>query len=133
MRAGAEGFLTKPVDLDHLGAAAERAVEKVELRRANHTLAERVVEQGRAGTLGSSPRMRELTRQVELLASSQDTTLLLQGESGTGKSWVAQLTHGLSPRARSPFVEINCAGLSATFLDSSCSATRRAPSPTRAR
>ncbi|MBD0318969.1 MAG: sigma-54-dependent Fis family transcriptional regulator [Gemmatimonadetes bacterium] len=118
MRAGAEGFLTKPVDLDHLGAAAERAVEKVELRRANHTLAERVVEQGRAGTLGASPRMRELTRQVELLASSQDTTLLLQGESGTGKSWVAQLTHGLSPRARAPFVEINCAGLSATFLDS---------------
>jgi DNA-binding NtrC family response regulator len=118
MRAGAEGFLTKPVDLDHLGAAAERAVEKVELRRANHTLAERVVEQGRAGTLGTSPRMRELTRQVELLASSQDTTLLLQGESGTGKSWVAQLTHGLSPRARAPFVEINCAGLSATFLDS---------------
>ncbi len=118
MRAGAEGFLTKPVDLDHLGAAAERAVEKVELRRANHTLAERVVEQGRAGTLGTSPRMRERTRQVERLASSQDTTLLLQGESGTGKSWVAQLTHGLSPRARSPFVEINCAGLSATFLDS---------------
>ena len=118
MRAGAEGFLTKPVDLDHLGAAAERAVEKVELRRANHTLAERVVEQGRAGTLGASPRMRELTRQVELLASSQDTTLLLQGESGTGKSWVAQLTHGLSPRARAPMVEINCAGLSATFLDS---------------
>ncbi len=118
MRAGAEGFLTKPVDLDHLGAAAERAVEKVELRRANHTLAERVVDQGRAGTLGSSPRMRELSRQVELLAASRDTTLLLQGESGTGKSWVAQLTHGLSPRARSAFVEINCAGLSATFLDS---------------
>ncbi|HEX8362239.1 MAG TPA: sigma-54 dependent transcriptional regulator [Longimicrobium sp.] len=118
MRAGAEGFLTKPVDLDHLGAAAERAVEKVELRRANHTLAERVVDQGRAGTLGTSPRMRELSRQVELLAASRDTTLLLQGESGTGKSWVAQLTHGLSPRARSAFVEINCAGLSATFLDS---------------
>jgi DNA-binding NtrC family response regulator len=118
MRAGAEGFLTKPVDLDHLGAAAERAVEKVELRRANNLLAERVAEQGRTGTLGESPRMRELARQVELLAAAPDTTLLLLGESGTGKSFVAELTHGLSPRARAPFVEINCAGLSATFLDS---------------
>jgi DNA-binding NtrC family response regulator len=118
MQLGAEGFLPKPVDLAHLGAAAERAVEKVELRRANRTLAQRMEERTRAVTLGSSPRMRELARQVELLAASRDTTALLLGESGTGKGFVSQMIHARSARARAPFVEVNCAGLSATFLDS---------------
>jgi transcriptional regulator with PAS, ATPase and Fis domain len=55
---------------------------------------------------------------VELVAAAPHTSVLLLGESGTGKSFVAQLLHARSPRARSPFVEVNCAGLSATFLDS---------------
>jgi transcriptional regulator with PAS, ATPase and Fis domain len=55
---------------------------------------------------------------VSLLAQSDRTTVLLGGESGTGKGWVARMIHNLSPRARMPFVEVNCAGLSATFLDS---------------
>jgi DNA-binding NtrC family response regulator len=118
MQVGAEGFLTKPVDFAHLLAAAERAVEKVELRRANRLYAERLEERTRTSTLGSSPRMVELARQVELVAGSGHTTALLLGESGTGKSYVAQLIHARSARARGPFVEVNCAGLSATFLDS---------------
>ena len=118
MQVGAEGFLTKPVDFAHLLAAADRAAEKVELRRANQLLAERMEEKSRSSALGSSPRMRDLARQVELVAASGHTTALLLGESGTGKSYVAQLIHARSPRARGPFVEVNCAGLSATFLDS---------------
>jgi two-component system response regulator AtoC len=118
MQLGAEGFLTKPPDLAHLLAAAERAVEKVELRRANCLFAKRLAERGRSSTLGTSARMRELARQVELVAAAAQTTALLLGESGTGKSYVAQLIHARSERARGPFVEVNCAGLSATFLDS---------------
>jgi two-component system, NtrC family, response regulator HydG len=117
MQAGAEGFLTKPIDLEHLGAAAARAVEKVELRRENRLLAERLAREG-GSTLGTSPGMRDIERQVALLAGSPDTTALLLGESGTGKSWVAELVHASSPRSGARFVEINCAGLSATFLDS---------------
>jgi DNA-binding NtrC family response regulator len=118
MQSGAESFLTKPVDLGHLKAAAERAAEKVELRRANRSLAEQMAERSRTAALGSSPRMRELARQVDMVAASSHTTALLLGESGTGKSYAAQLIHARSPRARSPFVEVNCAGLTATFLDS---------------
>jgi len=118
MQLGAEGFLTKPVDLAHLFAAAERAAEKVELRRANGLFARRLAERGRSSTLGTSPRMRELARQVELVSAAPRTTTLLLGESGTGKSYVAQLIHARSSRSRGPFVEVNCAGLSATFLDS---------------
>jgi transcriptional regulator with PAS, ATPase and Fis domain len=62
--------------------------------------------------------MRELARQIELLAAGERSTVLLQGESGTGKGWVARIIHNLSPRSGGPFVEVNCAGLSATFLDS---------------
>src|SRR3954470_6506785 len=118
MQLGAESFLTKPVDFAHLQSAAERAVEKVELRRANQLLVERMEERSRQGVLGTSPRMQELARQVELVAASADTSVLLLGESGTGKGFVAQMIHARSPRGRGPFVEINCAGLSSTFLDS---------------
>jgi DNA-binding NtrC family response regulator len=118
MQLGAEHFLTKPVDMTHLAAAAARVSEKVRLRRQNLLLrAHERLEEG-LDSLGVSPAMQELARQVQLLAATERTTLLLTGESGTGKGWVARIVHHLSQRAAGPFVEVNCAGLSATFLDS---------------
>jgi two-component system response regulator AtoC len=119
MQSGAETFLTKPVNFAHLEAAVHRAAEKVELRRTNELLARSLADRGGEGMgLGTSPMMLDLSRQVDLLAASADTSVLLLGESGTGKSFIAQMLHARSPRARNPFVEINAAGLSATFLDS---------------
>jgi DNA-binding NtrC family response regulator len=117
MRLGAENFLTKPIDPAHAEAAVERACEKTALRRRTRFLAR--LQTGDPGTdsLGESALMRELARQVDLLASSS-TTVLLTGEAGTGKGYVALLLHTLSPRARGPFVDINCAGGSAPFLES---------------
>ncbi|HEX2165801.1 MAG TPA: sigma-54 dependent transcriptional regulator [Longimicrobiales bacterium] len=117
MRLGAENFLTKPVELGHLEIASERAFEKAELRRRNRFFAERQSDAGSTDALGRTPFMREIARQIELLADS-DTTVLLSGETGTGKGFVAQLLHSLSGRSSSPFIEINSAGLSPTFLDS---------------
>jgi DNA-binding NtrC family response regulator len=117
MRLGAENFLTKPVELPHLEAAAERAFEKVELRRRNRFFLERQGEPAGLESLGEAPALREIARQIELLAAS-DATVLLLGETGTGKGWVAQHLHRRSRRATAPLVEINCAGLSPTFLDS---------------
>ncbi len=118
MQLGAEHFLTKPVDLNHLAAAATRVVEKVRLARENELLRGRAHLAEGLDSLGVSPGMRELARQIELLAPSDRTTVLLTGESGTGKGWVARILHRLSPRAAGPFVEVNSGGLSATFLDS---------------
>jgi two-component system, NtrC family, response regulator AtoC len=118
MQLGAESFLTKPVNLTQLEATVKRAYEKVELRRTNQLLASRLAEQTASETLGVSPRMRELARHVERVAASPHTTVLLLGESGTGKSMIAEMLHSRSPRARGPFVEINCASLSGTFLAS---------------
>jgi len=118
MQLGAENFLTKPVDMTLLAAAMARVVDKVRLSRQNALLRARDHETEGLGSLGVSPAMRELAGQVELLAASERSTVLLQGESGTGKGWVARVLHNLSPRAQGPFIEVNCAGLSATFLDS---------------
>jgi len=117
MSLGAENFLTKPVELAHLEVASERAWEKADLRRRNRFLAERQADVAGTAALGRSAAMRDIARQVELLATS-DTTVLLTGETGTGKGYVAQLLHSLSPRSGNPLVDLNCAGLSATFLDS---------------
>jgi two-component system, NtrC family, response regulator AtoC len=118
MQLGAENFLTKPVDMAHLVAAAARASDKVRLRRVNELLQSQVAPGQGLDSLGRSPAMQEFARQVGLLAQSERTTVLLVGESGTGKGWVARMIHNLSPRSKAPFVEVNAGGLSATFLDS---------------
>jgi DNA-binding NtrC family response regulator len=118
MQLGAENFLTKPVDMPLLAAAVARALEKVHLRRHNALLVSQLVPAGGDDVLGVSKPMRDLARQLALLAESERTTVLLTGESGTGKGWVARLLHRLSARRDAPFVDVNCAGLSATFLDS---------------
>ena len=117
MRRGAENFLTKPVRLEHLSAAAEKALENAQLRRTNRLLTERLAEEHPLTSFGRSRRMQDLAHEVRLLAAS-DATVLLLGESGTGKGWVANLLHAHSCRARGPLVEISCAGLSATLLGS---------------
>ncbi|HEX4573670.1 MAG TPA: sigma-54 dependent transcriptional regulator [Gemmatimonadales bacterium] len=118
MQLGAEHFLTKPVDLIHLAAAAARVGEKVRLGRENQLLRAQAHLAEGLDSLGVSPAMRELARHVELLGASERTTVLLTGESGTGKGWVARVLHRQSTRVAGPFVEVNCGGLSATFLDS---------------
>jgi two-component system, NtrC family, response regulator AtoC len=116
MRLGAENFLTKPFELDHLAAVVDRAEEKSRLRRYNRVLAGT---DGRAdsGSLGVSPMMTELNTRLERIAVG-DGTVLLQGETGTGKGWAARRIHERSARRTRPFVEVNCGGLSATFLES---------------
>ena len=118
MQLGAENFLTKPVDMTHLAAATARESETVRLSRQNALLRAKERLGDGLETIGVSPAMQELGHQVELLAASERSTVLLTGESGTGKGWVARLIHQLSRRSAGPFVEVNCGGLSATFLDS---------------
>jgi two-component system, NtrC family, response regulator AtoC len=108
MQAGAEGFLTKPVELAHLGAVVDRALEKAQLRDLGRAAGARM---GRVSTdmlLGSSSPMRELGQQIELLAWSERTVALLVGEVGVGKGRVARAIHALSARGSRAFHEIDC-------------------------
>lgn len=116
MQAGAEAFLEKPISVDHLLAAAERAWEKASLRRYRRLAEAQRDDRGAIAALGQSPVMRQLANQLRVLATGS-APILLTGETGTGKGWAARTVHEMSPRAKEPFVAINCAGLSATFLD----------------
>jgi DNA-binding NtrC family response regulator len=117
LQAGAENFMTKPVDLVLLQFAAERGLEKASLRRLNRLMSESRTESSSV-LMGSSPLMRDLAVQIDVLAASDRTTGLIIGESGTGKGAVAEQIHLASPRAARPFVEVNCASLTADSLDS---------------
>ncbi|HEY0710874.1 MAG TPA: sigma-54 dependent transcriptional regulator [Polyangia bacterium] len=118
IRAGAYDFLTKPFEIEQLVLVLERALAhsalKAELRRLRRVVAEapRLSE-----ILGESPPVREMCELVSRAAPS-DATVLITGESGTGKDLVARALHDNGPRKDGPFVAINCAALTETLLES---------------
>ncbi|MDZ4673948.1 MAG: sigma 54-interacting transcriptional regulator, partial [Gemmatimonadota bacterium] len=98
--------------------ATARAAERIRARRAAETLMRMGMARQGVAWLGSQAPMREIARQVEVLSQTDRTTVLLQGEQGVGKGYVARLLHDLSPRASAAFFQCRCAGLSPTALDS---------------
>lgn len=116
LQAGAEAWVLKPVDQAHLEAAIARLSETVRLRRVAQALLAPAPGQN-LDSLGGSSTMQEIAQQVRLLAGSERTTVLLEGEVGSGKLWVARLIHALSQRARQPFAAISCAGATPQQLD----------------
>ncbi len=116
LQSGAESWVAKPVELSLLEAAVARLADKVRTRRVNEAVL--APEPGLTlESLGSSAVMLEIAQQVKLLASSERTTVLVEGEVGTGKLWVSRLIHALSPRARQPFLSVSCAGIPAGQLE----------------
>lgn len=118
MQQGAFTYLQKPLDLSHLRTAVERASEGVRLKRQNVELNRRLDEKfGFEGVVGSSSQMLALIERLKRIAPT-DATVLIQGETGTGKELVAQAVHQNSPRKNKPFVALNCAALSENILES---------------
>jgi DNA-binding NtrC family response regulator len=116
MRLGAETFLQKPFDADALDAVLTQVAklvtsrrELIALRRTESRPAERLA--------GVSPGIIHLNDILENIARAP-SPVLIGGESGTGKGVLARLIHNRSPRARNPFVDLNCAGLSKELLES---------------
>ena len=118
MQQGAFTYLQKPLDMGHLRTAVEKASEGVRLKRQNIELNRRLDEKfGFEGVVGSSPQMVALIERLKRIAPT-DATVLIQGETGTGKELVAQAIHQNSPRKAKPFVALNCAALSEHILES---------------
>ena len=111
MQHGAADLLEKPVDLELLAAAVTRAAERGRLRQEVAVLRA----QGRPDSPVMAPTVSDL---IDLAARNPDAPILLQGETGTGKGFIARQIHDRSARNQSPFVEINCASLSTTFFES---------------
>jgi DNA-binding NtrC family response regulator len=116
MQQGALDFLEKPVDLDALALTVSRASELVGLRREVSVLrARRGDADPGGGDAGAPPSLERL---IDLAARNDDVPVLITGETGTGKGFVARRIHDRSARAAQPFVEVNGASLNATFLES---------------
>ncbi len=118
MQQGAFNYLQKPLDLGHLRVIADKAAAAVRLRRTNVELHRRLDEKfGFEGVVGSSPQMNAVIDRLKRIAPT-DASVLIQGETGTGKELVAQAIHQNSPRKNKPFVALNCAALSENILES---------------
>jgi DNA-binding NtrC family response regulator len=118
MRQGAFDFVTKPFQPETISAAANRACEHTRLLRENGILRETVGRlQGSPEIIGKSQAIEEIRRMIARVAPTNVSVLIL-GETGTGKELVARALHNQSQRARGPFVALNCAALGHTLIES---------------
>jgi two-component system response regulator HydG len=118
LKGGAYDFIEKPLDLDVFRNLVNRAAQTVMLRSQNSQLRREVDERfGLEGIIGSSAGIQRVLGTVRQIAPS-DIPVLVTGESGTGKELIAHAVHKNSPRARKPFKPLNCAGLTASILES---------------
>ena len=118
LKKGAYDYLTKPLDFDELQIVMKRATEHSLLKKENEYLKERLGEKfDRQNMIGQSAAMVRLLEIVEQVAPTE-ATILITGDSGTGKEMIANAIHANSNRKNAPFVKINCAALTETLLES---------------
>ncbi len=118
MKLGIYDYLTKPIDLDELLIIIRRAIQEKRLIDENLNLKSKLSETYRfENIIGVSGKMQEVFRKISKVAHS-DATVLIRGESGTGKELIARAIHYHSPRSDFPLVEINCASIPETLLES---------------
>lgn len=119
LRGGAYDFIGKPINLEELRVTIRNGLEARYLRReVEQVRKERAREFNFRQIVGESPAMKKMLGLAAKVAESEVASVLLQGESGTGKDLVAKAIHYGSQRAQSPFIAINCAALPATLIES---------------
>ena len=118
IRSGATDYLSKPFRMEQITIAVRRILESKRLARENvQYRQERADRFGVRNLIGQSPAMVEVYKLVARVAGL-DTTVLIQGETGTGKELVARAIHQASPRADGPFVVVDCSALAETLFES---------------
>lgn len=113
MKLGAEYYFRKPIDLDELAVMVDKSlgIRQIRQEAALHRKPEYPI-------VGKSPQTQGLIHMINLLASNSSTTVLIQGETGTGKELVARNIHALSSRSNKPFIDINCAAIPENIVES---------------
>jgi two-component system, NtrC family, response regulator AtoC len=118
MKLGALDYLQKPFEIDELLVVVQRALEHQSLRTQHrYLLAERDEEFNHYGIVGRSRRMQEVIRTAEMVAQTK-STVLITGETGTGKELVARAIHARSAERDRPLIKVNCAAIPETLLES---------------
>ncbi len=114
LRAGADTYVVRPLEAAQMPVVLEKVLDKRRLRSDSAELRERI--RRRLAIVGGSPELLSTVEIVRRVAPTK-ATVLVQGESGTGKAHVAQALHEASPRRDRPFARVNCAAMSETLLD----------------
>ncbi len=118
MKLGADDYVPKPFDNDEIRLVIRRCLERTTLARENRLLRERIDRAfGFESLIGSGPAMRRVFETISKVAET-DLTVLVRGDSGTGKELVAQALHQRSARRTRPFVAVNCAAISRELVES---------------
>ncbi len=117
LKSGADDFLAKPLDLEHFRLSVGRILRHRGLQKEVRRFRELMAREGFQGMIGRSRKMRVMFDQLQEVGQAQGP-VLIQGESGVGKELVAKALHDLSPRQKSPFLAVNCAGIPAELLES---------------
>ncbi len=123
MRLGAADFVRKPVGLAELELAIQRAVQSDRLQQELRYHRGRSSGPGSSELVGSSPAMDDVRRTIDRLSNIQSTrgggpTVLITGETGTGKGLLARMLHAASARCSGPFIDVNCTAIPETLLES---------------
>ena len=117
-KLGVEDFLEKPFEVDELLALARRAVRSQRLQtEKQYLISERDAEFNHYGIVGRSRAMQEVLQRAELVAQTK-STVLVTGETGTGKEMVARAIHHRSAQRDMPLIKVNCAAIPETLLES---------------
>ncbi len=119
MRLGAFAYLEKPFNMDAMVVNVQKGLETTRLRReVNRFRREQAFADGSLAIIGDSPEMRGILEIVKKVNATGNSTVLLMGESGTGKDLLAKVIHRTSERASGPFMNITCTALPDTLLES---------------
>jgi DNA-binding NtrC family response regulator len=118
MKLGAFDYLQKPFEIDELLVVVNRALDHQRLRTEHrYLISERDADFNQYGLVGRSKRMQEVVRTAEIVANTK-STVLITGETGTGKEMVARAIHYHSPQREMPLIKVNCAAIPETLLES---------------
>jgi two-component system response regulator AtoC len=117
IKLGATEYITKPIDVDELEKAVLRAMKVTSVMRDKHDLGPSGTAYQRGKIVGNSKEMKEIFKDIGALSENR-VTVLIEGETGTGKELIARAIHCNSPYKEHPFLAINCSAIVATLLES---------------
>jgi DNA-binding NtrC family response regulator len=118
MKLGAFDYVTKPLRIDILETAVQKAIETIRLRKETLALQEKHIRENMPCMIGESDRIQDMTRFIKRVAQSPDTPIMILGETGTGKEIIAKAIHFRSPHFRGPMVSVNCAAVPVDLVES---------------
>ena len=118
MKLGAYDYVIKPINMDALAVSIRNALGSIKLRKEVQLLQEKYLKENLPFFIGESDTIQEVMRLVEMVAKSPDATVLILGETGTGKELIASAVHYNSPHFKGPFVPVNCSAIPENLIES---------------